>query len=103
MVDIDQQRLAFAKKLGAKFVVVALGATPVTYKPQFLAMNELSFLGSAIYTAADIKETIHNITNLDNHFPEIVSVHYPLEQTQVAFERANTDKEAIKVVIDVND
>lgn len=89
-------------KFGAKFVVVALGATPVTYKPQFLAMNELSFLGSAIYTAADIKEAIHNITNLNNHFPEIVSAHYPLEQTQAAFERANTDKEAVKVVIDVN-
>lgn len=90
-------------KFGAKFVVVALGASPVTYKPQFLAMNELSFIGSAIYTATDIKEAIQNISKPSNYFPEIVSAHYPLEKAQEAFERANTDKEAVKVIIDVND
>lgn len=90
-------------KFGAKFVVVALGATPVTYKPQFLAMNELSFVGSAIYTATDIQEAIRNIAKVENVFPEIVSAHYPLEKSVEAFERANTDKEAVKVIIDVNE
>jgi len=90
-------------KFGAKFVVVALGAEPVTFKPQFLAMNEISLIGSAIYTAADIKEAIANVAQADNAFPEIVSAHYPLAESEAAFDRANTDKTALKVVIDVND
>lgn len=89
-------------KFGAKFVIVALGNQPVTFKPQFLAMNETSFLGSAIYTPQDIKEAIANVSKPDNPFPEIVSVHYPLQDVQQAFERANNDKSVIKVVIDVN-
>ncbi|MEE8825118.1 sorbitol dehydrogenase [Lentilactobacillus sunkii] len=89
-------------KFGAKFIVVALGDKPVTFKPQFLAMNETSLIGSAIYTEADIKEAINNVSQPDNLFPEIVSVHYPLEQSKEAFERANNDKEMVKVVIDVN-
>lgn len=89
-------------KFGAKFVIVALGNQPVTFKPQFLAMNETSFLGSAIYTPKDIKEAIANVSKPDNSFPEIVSVHYPLQDVKQAFERANNDKSVIKVVIDVN-
>lgn len=89
-------------KFGAKFIVVALGAEPVTFKPQFLAMNEVSLIGSAIYTATDIKEAIRNVTQANNAFPEIVSAHYPLAQSKQAFERANTDKTVLKVVIDVN-
>lgn len=38
-------------KFGSKFVIVALGNQSVTFKPQFLAMNEISFFGSAIYTS----------------------------------------------------
>lgn len=90
-------------KFGAKFIVVALGAEPVTFKPQFLAMNEISLIGSAIYTADDIKEAIQNVTNPQNTFPDIVSAHYSLKDSEQAFERANTDKAALKVVIDVND
>ncbi|GAD17073.1 zinc-binding dehydrogenase [Lentilactobacillus otakiensis] len=90
-------------KFGAKFIVVALGDQPVTFKPQFLAMNEISLIGSAIYTPIDIKEAISNIKHTDNPFPEIVSVHYPLEQSREAFDRANTDKTMVKVVIDVNE
>lgn len=89
-------------KFGAKFVVVALGAETVTFKPQYLAMNEISLLGSAIYTTADIKETIANVIQSDNVFPEIVSAHYPLAESEQAFRRAATDKTALKVVIDVN-
>lgn len=90
-------------KFGAKFVVVALGAEPVTFKPQFLAMNEISLIGSAIYTATDIQEAIANVAKPDNIFPDIVSAHYPLSESKQAFQRANTDKTALKVVIDVND
>lgn len=89
-------------KFGAKFIVVALGNQPVTFKPQFLAMNEISLIGSATYTPSDIKEAIRNVNDADNVFPKIVSVHYPLEQSQEAFDRANTDKTMLKVIIDVN-
>lgn len=89
-------------KMNAKFVVVALGAQPVTFKPQFLAMNELSFVGSAIYNSQDILEAIKNVTKPQNHFPDIVTAHYPLTQVQEAFERADHDKSSLKVVIDVN-
>lgn len=89
-------------KMDAKFVIVALGAKEVSFKPQFLAMNELSLIGSAIYNADDILEAIGNVENPSNHFPEIVSAHYPLEQIGAAFERANNDKNVIKVIIDVN-
>jgi len=90
-------------KFGAKFVVVALGAKEVSFKPQFLAMNEISFIGSAIYTSEDIKEAINNLSKPDNIFPEIVSAHYALADSKQAFERANTDKTAVKVVIDLNE
>lgn len=90
-------------KMDSKFVVVALGASEVSFKPQFLAMNELSLVGSAIYNADDILEAINNVENPSNNFPEIVSVHYPIEKVTDAFERANNDKNVIKVIIDVND
>jgi threonine dehydrogenase-like Zn-dependent dehydrogenase len=43
------------------------------------------------------------VENLSNNFPDIVSAHYPLEKVTEAFERANNDKNVIKVIIDVND
>lgn len=90
-------------KMDSIFVVVALGSKEVSFKPQFLAMNELSLVGSAIYNADDILEAISNIENSDNNFPDIVSAHYPLEKVKDAFERANNDKNIIKVIIDVNE
>lgn len=89
-------------KMGAKFVVVALGSHKVAFTPQNLAMNQLQILGSVIYTPDDILEAIHDVEDQTNNFPDIVSIHYPLTQAADAFERASNDKDLVKVVIDVN-
>lgn len=98
--SIASDFLAMAKE-GARLSVVAVYKQPVELNLSSVMSTEAVIMGSCGYSRADIEEVLDNLKRHATKIPDVVTHHFPHEQTPEAFATAaDPATGAVKVVID---
>jgi len=88
-------------KPNSKLIIVAnYGEKTATISPLWFMGKEISIIGSAGYTPADIEESIATLNDPNCKLDEIILQTFKLDEIKEAFETAIDTTKSIKVVID---
>ncbi len=85
--------------VGGKSIIYGLGNTTFNTSLNDTVLNRKTIIGSSFYEDSDFMEAIEILSNENTLIPEIVTHHFSLKELPKAFETADKDQNAIKVMV----
>ncbi len=87
---------------GGKVIVMGVYGDQATINAANLQDQEMELVGTLMYTMRDVKEAITLLAEDELPADDIIGKVFPIESANDAFEYARENKQAIKVVLEIN-